>query len=177
MLDLLRRRRSIRQFTEKAVEPEKVRRLLEAALLAPSSMGRKSVELVVVQDRKTLERLRACKAPGTVALATAPLAVVVVADTSRSDVWVEDAAVAAMLLQLEAESEGLGACWIQLRLRRSAEEPPRYSEEVVRALLGIPDHYGVLCALAVGYRNERKAPQDAVDFSRVHEGGFARAMR
>lgn len=86
MLDLLRRRRSIRQFTEKAVEPETVRRLLEAALLAPSSMGRKSVELVVVQDRKTLERLRACKAPGTVALATAPLAVVVVADTSRSDV-------------------------------------------------------------------------------------------
>lgn len=172
MRDLLRKRRSIRQFTPQAVEPEKVRCLLEAALLAPSSMGKKSVELVVVDDRETLDRLKDCKAPGSVALGTAPLAVVVIADAGRSDVWVEDASLAAILLQLEAECQGLGSCWIQLRLRRSAHEPPRPSEEAVRELLGIPAQYGVLCALAVGYPAETKGPQGAVDFARVHEGHF-----
>lgn len=174
MIELLQQRRSIRKFTSKAVEPGKIRSLLTAALLAPSSMGKKPVELVVVQDPNIIAQLKTCKKHGTTPLESAPLALVVIADADKTDVWIEDAAIVAMLLQLEAESLGLGSTWVQMRLRRSGGETPESSEAAVRRVLGIPDHYGVLCVVAVGYKDEHKAPYTAADadFSKVHEERF-----
>ena len=47
----------------------------------------------------------------------APLGVVVCADSSKCDVWVEDASIATIFLHLAATSMGLGSCWLQIRKR------------------------------------------------------------
>ena len=51
MLELLKHRRSIRTFTDEPVPQENIDSLLKAALLAPSSMGKKPVECIVVQEK------------------------------------------------------------------------------------------------------------------------------
>ena len=129
MLELLKHRRSIRTFTDEPVSQENIDSLLKAALLAPSSMGKKPVECIVVRNKETIARLKTYKKHGTTPLGTAPLAIVVIADGQKSDVWVEDASIVSILIQLEAEKLGLGSTWIQLR-RREGDSGP--SEEAFR---------------------------------------------
>ncbi len=74
-------------------------------------------------------------------------------------------------MQLEAESLGLGTVWIQMRKRFSQTSN---SEEHVRKLLNIPENYGVVCLLAVGYKNEtlRSYEYDDIDVSKAHYKAF-----
>lgn len=171
MLELLRERRSIRKFTSEPVAPEDIRKLLGAALLAPAGMGKNPLEFIVIRDRETITHLQFLKAHGTAPLASAPLAIVVIADTRKTDTWVEDASVAAILIQLEAVRLGLGSTWIQIRLREGGDGS---SEDAFRKKLGIPDGYGVLNVIAVGHGAEEKSPHtDAdMDFSKVHYERF-----
>ena len=53
-----------------------------------------------------------CKEQASQFIADAALAVVVVADPLASDVWIEDASIASIYLQLQAEDMGLGRCWV-----------------------------------------------------------------
>ncbi|MDD3080492.1 MAG: nitroreductase family protein [Paludibacter sp.] len=54
-------------------------------------------------------------------LAGAPLAIVIIADNTKTDVWVEDTAISATLIQLQAHEAGLGSCWMQVRKRMRTE--------------------------------------------------------
>ncbi len=171
MLDLLKKRRSIRKFTETPVTPEDIDKLLKAALLAPTGKGKKALEFIVIENKQTLARLKLLKAYGTAPLVSAPLAIAVIADTRETDTWVEDASIASILIQLEATSLGLGSSWVQLRLREGQAGP---SDDAFRKILEIPDHYGVLNVIAVGHSDEEKAPHtDAdMDFTKVHYEQF-----
>ena len=117
LIDLLRSRRSIRAFADRPVEQEKLDLLIEAMLRAPASPGRAPWELVVVRDRDTIAHLSKAKAQGSGFLEGAALVVVVCAHPQISDVWVEYAAIATLILHLEAHDLGLGSCWVQVRLR------------------------------------------------------------
>lgn len=171
MLETLRERRSIRKYKDIKVEKEKIESILKAGLLAPSSMNKKPVEFIVVEDKETLSKLEACKAKATIGLKTAPLAIVVVADTEKSNVWVEDASIASILIQLEVQELGLGSCWIQIRNRQSNEGD---SEKAVRNVLNLPEKYGVLSILTIGYKDEEKNAYDdsKLDFEKVHYNKF-----
>ena len=127
-------------------------------------MGKKPVECIVVQDRETIARLKTYKKHGTTPLETAPLAIVLLGDREKSDTWVEDASIAATLIQLEVVKLGLGSTWIQLRLREGDSGP---SEDAFRKELGIPERYGVLNVVAIGHKAEEKAASQAdLDFSK-----------
>jgi nitroreductase len=52
MIELLRKRRSIRKFTQVKIEPETVELLIEALLRSPSSRGANPWEFIVVDERK-----------------------------------------------------------------------------------------------------------------------------
>ena len=171
MIDLLHQRRSTRKFTAQPVDDQHIAQLLDAGLLAPSSKDTRPVEFVAVTDKTAIAALAACRDAGTMALRTAALAIAVVADTRKSDVWVENAAIAAMLIQLEAEHLGLGSTWVQMRLRTNGDQT---AEDAVRAALGIPEHYGVLCVLAVGHKDELKSPRQltASDQGHIHRDRF-----
>lgn len=115
MLEILKNRRSIRKFTEEKVSKEDLEKILKAGLLAPSSMGKKPVEFIVVEDKEVISKLENCKKYGTLPLKTAPFVIAVIGDSQLSDVWVEDASIVSILIQLEVEKLGLGSTWIQMR--------------------------------------------------------------
>ncbi len=169
MIDLYKNRRSIRKFTNEPVSQEEKDKIIQAGLLAPSSMNKKPVELIVVDQREILDQLENCKNSGTAGLKTCPLAIVVTADASRSDVWVEDASIAATMMFIEVEKLGLGHVWIQLRNRTSGTED---SEEAVRKVLNIPGHMGVLCILCIGHKDEIKLPNENIDLEKAHHNAF-----
>ena len=171
MLELLSNRRSIRKFTDEAVSDEHLEKLLMAGLLAPSSKDTRPVELVAVRDKAVIAALADCRDSGTMPLLTAPLVLAVVADTDKADVWVENASIVAILVQLEVERLGLGSTWVQMRLRTKGEAS---AEAEARKTLGIPEHYGVQCLLAIGHKNEVKTPKvlEASDWARTHKEHF-----
>lgn len=170
--ELVKTRRSMRQFTDELLEGDDIKLLLRAALMAPSSKGLHSYEFVVVEDKQVLASLSRCKQVGSDFLANAPLAIVVLADPSVSDVWIEDASVAATHILLQAEDLGLGACWIQVRSRQDAEGQP--SEQIVKSLLGIPQERGIACIIAVGKKGMERKPQneDRLKWERIHIGRY-----
>ena len=171
MIGLLSNRRSIRKFTPQAVSEQHIEKLLAAGLLAPSSKDTRPVELVAVRDRTVIKALAACRDSGTMPLNTASLVVAVTANTGKADVWVENASIAAILVQLEAEKLGLGSTWVQMRLRTNSGKS---AEDEVRKTLGIPANYGVLCLLAIGHKDEIKRPRqlDEADWARTHSEHF-----
>lgn len=155
-LDLLRSRRSIRHFEDRPVEAEKIDLLMEAALRSPSSRGFNPWSFVVVRDKETLATLARAKPHGASFLAGAPLAVVVCADPSVSDVWVEDASIATLILHVAAADLGLGSCWIQLRKRDHADGGS--AGAYVADKLNLPEGMQVLAIMAIGHPRENKKP-------------------
>lgn len=136
-VDLLRTRRSVRKFQDRPVEKEKIYTLIEAMLRAPSSRGLNPWEFVVVTKKESLVLLSQAKSHGATFVKNAPLAIVVCADPAKSDVWVEDTAIASILLHLAATDLGLGSCWVQIRLREHDNQ--KMAQDYVAELLGLPE--------------------------------------
>jgi nitroreductase len=167
MMGLLRTRRSIRRFLDRPIEANKLVLLQEAAIRSPTSRNLEPWDFVFVDDREMLGKLSACKPHGAAFLAGAALGVVVCADSTKSDVWVEDCSVASILLQMAAQSLGLGSCWIQIRQR--IYEGQVTSVQYVQGLLGLPKHVQVASIIGMGYPGEQRAPKalDQLNWARV----------
>ena len=153
-IDLLRSRRSIRRFQNRPVQKDKIDVLMEAVLRSPSSRGFNPWEFVVVTEAAMIERLSKAKPHGSSFLKNAPLAVVVCADPEKSDVWVEDASIASIILHLAATDLGLGSCWIQIRSREHDAE--QTAQEYIAGLLGLKNDIAVESIMAIGYAEEEK---------------------
>ena len=154
-LDLLRNRRSVRRFQRRPVDPELVIPILEAALRAPSSRGRNPWEFIVVDDAEMLDVLSRAKPHGSSFVRNAALAIVVLADPERSDVWVEDASIATIFIHLAAHHLGLGSCWVQIRKRAHSEGES--AEAYVSGHLGIPANRRVEALVAIGHPEQTPA--------------------
>jgi nitroreductase len=176
MIDLLRNRRSIRSYTEQPVARESSDLLIEAALRAPSSRNNQPWSFIVVDDRPLLEKLSLAKENGSAFLKKAPLGIVVCGDPAKSDVWVEDCAIAAVLIQVVAQSLGLGSCWIQIRERR--HDASTMAQAYLREALGIPEQMVVACIISIGHPAEQKTPVAAsdLDYGKVHRNSWTAAM-
>lgn len=170
-LDLLKNRRTVRRYREEKIEEEKINQILRAGLLSPSSKNKRPVDFIVVEDKETLNKLKESKNKGIEGLNTAPCAIVVIADSQLSDVWIEDSSIAATMIQLAASEQGLVSCWIQIRKRKNNNGD---SEGIVKDILNIPEKYSVLSIITLGYRDEEKRPYDDkdYDFSKLHYGKF-----
>ena len=159
----------MRKFTDDRVTDEELKELMRAALMAPSSKGSHCWEFAVVEDAAVLTQLSTCKQVGSAFLAEAPMAIVVLADPQVSDVWIEDASVASTMLLLQAEDLGLGACWVQIRDRQDENGVP--AEEIVRRILGIPEHLRILSIVAVGRKGMERKPfnEDRLLWNKIHK--------
>lgn len=173
MIELLRKRRSIRKFTPERVAPETLELLVEALLRAPSSRGINPWEFILVDDGELLSRLSRSKEHGSEFLKNAPLAIVVCADSTKSDVWIEDCSIASIIVQMAALSVGLGSCWVQIRNRR--HDSGSSAEAYIRELLGLPEHIAVESIIGIGHPGEKKNPVPAKDlqYEKVKRNRYA----
>lgn len=168
LIELLRQRRSVRQYESRPVEQEKKDILIEAMLRSPSSRSLNPWEFVVVDEIGTINALSKSKPHGATFLKNAPLAFVICGDPEKCDVWIEDCSIATLLLHLTAADLGLGSCWIQIRER--AYDNEKSSEQYVKECLGLPDKLRVEAIVAVGYGKEEKEghPASRLLNERVH---------
>lgn len=164
MLDLIKRRRSIRVFTSQDVSEEHVRSLLEAAMAAPSGRGLDPWHFVVVRDTATRNKLAATHTFSDMC-ARSPVVIVVGGDEKASDHWTADCAAAAQNILLAAASMGLGSVWVGIY-------PRAEREDYVRQALNIPAHMRILCLIPIGHPGEHKPPRTRFNPERVHSETF-----
>lgn len=147
-INLINKRHSVRSYSGQEVSDELLAKLIKCAELAPSSRNKKPCSFITVKDKTLLEKLSVSKAGGSQMLKDAGAAIVVLGDTEKSDVWIEDCSIAMTYLHLAAVDFGLGSCWIQIRNRQNAEK--KDSGEYIKELLGIKAPFEVLAILSLG---------------------------
>ena len=148
LTEILLRRRSVRRYTDQPVPEELLREILRAGMLAPSSRNLKPCRFAVIRDKQILAALSRAKAAGGAFLGEAAAAVVVSADPTLADTWIEDCSIALTCMHLAAAEAGVGSCWIQIHLRKDRDGGD--AEENVRRILGIEKGFRTVGILALG---------------------------
>lgn len=159
-LDLVKKRRSCRQYDPRPVLPESVQRCLEAARLAPSACNSQPWHFIVISEPELQRQAVAAAFSGVYAMnafaKTAPVLVVVVREkakyAARLGALVRgvqysliDLGIACDHFTLQAAEEGLGTCWLGW-----------FNETALKKVLGLPRQTKVDILLSLGY------PRDAV---------------
>ncbi len=173
MIDLLRKRRSIRKYAGKPVDKKTLGLLIEALLRAPTSRDIQPCEFIIVDDAELLSGLSESKEHGSQFLRNAALGIVVCADSTKSDVWVEDCSIASILVQMAAVSLGLGSCWIQIRNRK--HDAKKTSEKYIQKLLGLPPHIKVEAIMSIGHPGESRkpVPKSKLKYEKVRRNNYS----
>jgi len=168
VLDVIERRRSIRKYKEDPIPEDILRRVLEAARLAPSGKNLQPWKFIIVRDRSLKEELARASA-GQFFMAKADLIIVACGfpDNCYARMgrymksWPVDVTIALEHLILQAQEEGLGTCWIG-----------SFEEEEVKSILKIPKEVKVLALTPLGYPAEtpsfrgRKRLEEIISYDR-----------
>ncbi len=145
-------RRSIRKYSSKPVEEEKLLKVLEAARLSPSAKNRQEWRFIVVRELKT--RMELTEAIGQPFVGEAPIILVCCGTEVESIMrggqprYTVDLSIATAYMILEAYEQGLGTCWLG-----------SYDENKVKEVLGIPEGVRIVAITPLGYPNESPAPR------------------
>ena len=160
LLDLLKHRKSVREFLDRPVEREKIMTCLEAARLAPSACNSQPWKFIVVDDEPLKNKL--CDAAFNSVYSmnafckTAPVMVAVISEKSKfvariggmfrgTKYYLIDIGIAVEHFVLQAEDLGLGTCWIGW-----------FNEKAVKSILNVPQNKKIDILIAVGYYDREK---------------------
>ena len=157
-------RRSIRKFKNQEVEPEKIDKLLHAAMQAPSAANQQPWEFIVVKDKNRLAQVSQTS-PYAKPAADSAVTFVLLADCNRLKVptgWEQDMSAAAQNLLLEAVHLGLGAVWFGVATSDAVAEN-------VRRLFELPENIRPFALISIGYPDGQKNEfVDRYQADRVH---------
>jgi len=149
--DVIKTRRSVRSFSKKAVGDDVLKRVLEAARVAPSG-GDQPWRFVVVKDKRTKNKIAgACYGQDFVAQAPVVLVCCAVKCNSGYEPWHDEAGrrdtvIAVDHLILAARNEGLGTCWIGA-----------VHDRQVKKIINVPDNVDVVMVVPLGYPASKTA--------------------
>lgn len=164
-LEMIRTRHSVRRFSDRPVEPEKLQAVLDAARMAPSWANMQCWRFVVVQDPVLKTRISECayvepffapkgykSNPAQRALADAPVVIVACGEPNQSSdmrsrqYYMTDVGMAVENLMLAAHAVGLGSAFVGV-----------FDEKLVGELLHIPFHICIVGLLPLGYPQDEQA--------------------
>jgi len=141
ILEVIKTRRSIREYKPDPISEEEINKILEAGRWAPSASNRQPWRFIVLRSMETKKKLADTLTWGGF-LSQAPLGIAVVVNPRASNHPVEDGAAATQNMLLEAHSLGLGACWI-------GTYGSGY-EESAKQVLNIPQDERLLSVIVIG---------------------------
>ena len=145
-LEALRKRRSIRRYTDDAIPKADLETIVDAGRLAATGSNRQPWDFVIVTDRAMIAEFKASGAW----IASAGAVIVVVMDTS-SRWWIEDGAAAIENMLLASTALGYGSCWV--------EGDVLLREEQFKILLDVPAEKRVMALIPIGVAAESPAPE------------------
>ena len=155
LFDLLKYRKSIRNYLDRAVEREKIMMCLEAARVAPSACNSQPWKFIIVDDRELKNKLCDTAFSGIYSVNSfckmAPVIVAVVSEKSKflariggmfrgTKYYLIDIGIACEHFVLQAEDLGLGTCWIGW-----------FNEQAVKSILNVPRNKKIDVLIALGY--------------------------
>ena len=144
IIDTIKSRRSVRDFTDKPVSKDKINTILDAGRWAPSGLNNQPWRYIMVQERDTIEEIATCTHYGNVVLG-APLLIAVFLDHDAEYSYVKDAQAIGASIQnmlLACCELGLGAVWLSEILNQ---------KEKVNSILDAPDSLELMAVLAIGH--------------------------
>jgi nitroreductase len=161
MLDIIRKRRSIRTFLGKDVEKEKLYDILKAAMFSPTARGLRPWEFIIVTDDE--KKLKLSDATPYASFAkNAPVIIIICYDISKGSRFKEDCSISAENIYLEATNQGLGTCYIQIS--DGTEGTEGNPEDFVKRVLSIPENFRVQCLMPIGYPIKQLEPHTDEEF-------------
>ncbi|MCX5657874.1 MAG: nitroreductase family protein [Candidatus Omnitrophica bacterium] len=161
VMEAIKKRHSTRSYLDKPVEEEKLKKVLEAARLAPSANNYQEWRYIVVKDKNTREKLIQA-AKGQKFVAEAPIILVACAVTDNHKMtcgqlcYPIDVAISLDHLSLAAVEEGLGTCWIGA-----------FYEDEVKKILAIPPEVHVVELMTLGYPKALSEPMPRKDLKEI----------
>jgi nitroreductase len=161
--ETVRKRLSVRSYTNRPIEPDKLTRILEATRLAPSGKNTQPWHFILVTD-ESLKRKMVPMLKGQSFVADAPIIIVLCGNPEIAhhlqgnfmNAMPIDVAIAFEHLILAATSEGLGTCWIGA-----------FFEDQVRELLEIPAPWRVIALTPLGYPLKEGRPQSRKELAEI----------
>lgn len=149
-LELAKSRYSCRAFTDRPVEDEKLEKLIEAARIAPTGKNNQPQRIYVLKSEDALEKINSiCRC---IYGATTVFMIAVDKDREWQSTYeegftsgVQDVAIVASHIMLEAQDLGLASCWVNAFPQTKAE-----------ALFSIPENERVILLLPIGYADPEK---------------------
>lgn len=153
VMQALLSRRSIRRFTDRKIEPEKLDMILKAGYYAPTGRNMQTWRFTVIQNEKNIQHIkevvkeRAVLSKVNVYGFENPACLILISNDTRNATGCQDASCAAENIFLAAHSYGIGSTWLN---------PLFYlwEDEVIRKMLegfGVPAGHRVWCMAALGY--------------------------
>jgi nitroreductase len=136
-LEAIRKRRSVRKYTGKAIPREDLEAIVDAGRLAATGGNRQPWDFVVITDREMIDKLKV--AAQWMDKSGAIIAVVM--DPS-SRWWVEDGSAAIENILLASTALGYGSCWLEGWTLRHEDE--------FKVLLGVPEEKRLLTLIPLG---------------------------
>lgn len=162
MLEELYKRQSIRRYSQKQVEDEKLHEVLRAGMNAPTARNMQSWRFIVIRNRKALDEMITLQ-PYTGMMKEAPCAILVLGDrtVSQPDEYLYcDASAAIENMLIEAVHQGLGTCWCAIGPKEERIHNFREYYHIKEQLLPI-------AVVAIGYGEEQKEKKDRFDPSKI----------
>ncbi len=172
MLEIIKKRRSVRNFSVQKVEDEKLTEILNAAMFAPTAKNQRPWEFIVITDKETKKQFSNATRYSSFA-GNAPVVIVICYDITKGSRFKEDCSICAQNIYLEVVNQGLGTCYIQIA--EGTEGAVGEPESFIKKLLNIPDSYRVLCLMPIGYPAEYPKPhrEDVLfDRAKIHYEKF-----
>ena len=161
LMEIMRNRRSVRNYTGEQIPEEKLEAILQAGLLYFSGKGIYPCEMVLVKDPEMLSKMADCKSGSGKLLRDAYAAVAVLGDGDKSDTIIEDSSIMMTQMLLMADSLGVGGVWLQYRLRKSVDG--RDADEALREVLGYPENVHIEAVLCMGMPESHADAHDLPD--------------
>ncbi len=157
---ILEKRRSVRKFLPTVPSREVLLDIVRDALTAPSSRNMHTTRFMIVDDRETLDKIAEMRDYGSSFMTGAPAAIVVMGDTTKTDLWRENCAISATMLQLSIVDHGLASCWVHVADRPCLQAEPdgKKADEHLRSFLDIPGEWNIECVVALGYSDFEPKP-------------------
>lgn len=166
-LEVITKRKSIRKYTADPIEKDKLQRIFDAARYAPSWKNMQCWRFMAIDDRETIEKVKAHCDDWNKKIISDELPMVVLlfaveADSGvrdGKDYYMLDAGLAMEHLMLAAANEGLGTCWLGL-----------FDEQPINEALDIPEGVRLVAISPLGYPAQDPAPRPRKELSEIAFG-------
>jgi len=140
VFEVIKKRRSVREFSDKAVSKEDLKKIIDAARFAPTARGEEPWECVVVTAPEQLRRI-ADEADHGRFIGRASACVALYCNDTKY--YLEDGCAATENILLAAAGLGIGSCWV-------AGDKKEYAPRISR-ILGVPAGLKLVSLVALGF--------------------------